>query len=281
MAASRRACAGQGSSMSCRNGWQRRQRVRRCVVPNQSARVATRDHPREVQSLREECAEPDQREYPHLSRVVREREALEARYEALRVRDSRDGKQRQSKGKADACTQEREGTFVRMTVAMTGYVFCTGLYVAGESDVAASAAERMPEVEINARRESLSHLRAEIVRLEDNFYSKYNQLNADKQYDIQCSREAPTGSILRRRNCLPVFVNRATEDEARRCFGVIRRRPRAVSSCASGPTSRRRWWRRFRHTRSLQKLSAEHAAMQKHYAMVRKLKFKGRIFVLD
>ncbi len=58
--------------------------------------------------------------YPHLSRVVREREALEVRYEVLRARQSRDGKQRQSKGKDDACAQEPDGIFVRMTVAYDG-----------------------------------------------------------------------------------------------------------------------------------------------------------------
>ncbi len=164
---------------------------------------------------------------------------------------------------------------------MTGYALCTGLYVAGRGDEAAPAAEPMPEVEINARRESLSHLRAEIVRLEDDFYSKYNQLNADKQYDIECGRIAPTGSVLKRRDCVPYSSIGRPQTKPRRSSATITAVPASSVILLKWPDFEKTLVKAIQTHPELQQLSASHAAMQKHYAMVRKLKFKGRIFVLD
>jgi hypothetical protein len=219
--------------------------------------------------------------YPQLSRIVREREALEGEYEALLARDARGAKQHQSKRTVDACTHEPGGTFMRMTFAMPGYALCTGLRVAGNGDQAGPGDEPMPEVEINARRESLRHLRSEVVRLEEGFYAKYNELNTDDQYDIHCGRAVPTGSVLRRRECTPVFVNRATEAEAQAFLGGYPVVPASSKIVRLWPDFEKTLVKAIQTHPELQQLARAHAEAQKHYEVVRKLKFKGKIFVLD
>jgi secretin/TonB-like protein len=222
--------------------------------------------------------------YPQLRRVVREREALEAQYEALRARDSRGGKLHQSKRADDACTHEPAGTFMRMTFAMAGYALCTGLRVASDADQHGqdgSGDEPMPQVEINARRESLRHLRSEIVKLEEGFYAKYNELNTDDEYDIHCGRSVPTGSVLRQRECQPVFVNRATEAEAQAFLGGYPIQPASSLILRKWPDFEKTLVQAIQTHPELQKLAGEHAAAQKRYEVVRKLKFRGKIFVLD
>ncbi|MEJ1964919.1 MAG: STN domain-containing protein [Gammaproteobacteria bacterium] len=81
--------------------------------------------------------------------------------------------------------------------------------------VAQSPEELIPEVEIEAERATLSALRAELEKLEDQFYTQYNRLNSDHQYDVTCRTGIPTGSHVERRICRPVFVVQASEDASR------------------------------------------------------------------
>jgi len=219
--------------------------------------------------------------YPQLKRIVREQEALRARYETLLLRDSRSARASRSKPRDAACANAPAGAFMPMTVVMKGYALCMGLFIPADADVAGRADEALPEVEINARRESLGHLRLEIVRLEENFYAKYNELNEDDQYDIHCGRVTPTGSALKRRECQPVFVDRAMEAQVQ---GGLRGYPVQPASSVIN-----RKWPDFEKTLvdairahpELQKLAGAHATMQQHYEAVRKLKFKGKIIVFD
>jgi hypothetical protein len=168
-----------------------------------------------------------------------------------------------------------------MTVVIGGYALCMGLFIPADASLTGPVDEPLPEVEINARRESLGHLRLEIVRLEQDFYAKYNELNKDDQYDIHCGRVTPTGSLLKRRECQPVFVARAMEAQVQ---GALRGYP---VQPASGVINRK--WPDFEKTLveairahpELQKLAGAHATMQQHYEAVRKVKFKGKLIVFD
>ncbi len=65
----------------------------------------------------------------------------------------------------------------------------------------------LAEVEITAERAHLSELRAAIVRLENQFYARYNQANTDHRYDIVlCHSYRITGSHLDRRLCGPATL---------------------------------------------------------------------------
>jgi hypothetical protein len=68
------------------------------------------------------------------------------------------------------------------------------------------------EVIVQGRYERLSAMRKEYERLEDKFYDEYNKLNTDRRWDVNCRREAPTGSRFTRRVCTPVFVDDIEHD---------------------------------------------------------------------
>jgi hypothetical protein len=68
------------------------------------------------------------------------------------------------------------------------------------------------EVVVYGRYQRLSAMRKEYEKLEDRFYDEYNELNTDHQWDVNCSREAPTRTRLERRVCTPVFVERIEHD---------------------------------------------------------------------
>lgn len=64
-------------------------------------------------------------------------------------------------------------------------------------------------------------LRGRIIQSEDRAFGIFNELNDDDDYDIHCKAEAPTGSHIKRRMCLPNFFRRATADNALEFLGLI------------------------------------------------------------
>ena len=66
------------------------------------------------------------------------------------------------------------------------------------------------EVQINSQREKLSELRTEMVALEDRFNSQYNTLNKNRQFEVVCTTEARTGTLMQSRVCRPAFIDDAT-----------------------------------------------------------------------
>ena len=62
----------------------------------------------------------------------------------------------------------------------------------------------LAEVEITAERARLSEMHAQILRLESQFYARYNQVNPQHQYDvILCRSVKYTGSHVDRKSCGP------------------------------------------------------------------------------
>src|SRR5688572_6351203 len=53
------------------------------------------------------------------------------------------------------------------------------------------------------------NIRVEIERLETVVYDRFNALNSDDEFDIHCLMQAPTGSNIPLRTCVPNFVLRA------------------------------------------------------------------------
>ena len=63
-----------------------------------------------------------------------------------------------------------------------------------------------------ASQKSRGDLRRDLWRAEKEFYSIYNELNDDNLYDVQCSIEIPTGTVIRSQVCRPKFLDRALKD---------------------------------------------------------------------
>lgn len=80
----------------------------------------------------------------------------------------------------------------------------SGQSVAGPAD----AAENI----VVASQKSADELRRDLWKAERDFYSIYNKLNDDSRYDVRCTREAPTGSVLKTQSCRPKFLDRALRE---------------------------------------------------------------------
>lgn len=65
---------------------------------------------------------------------------------------------------------------------------------------------------------SMSDLRRDLIQAEDDFYSLYNKLNDDNEFDVRCFYETPTGLRKKVHVCRPVFFSKARnrEDKTRR-----------------------------------------------------------------
>ena len=84
-------------------------------------------------------------------------------------------------------------------------------------DLAQTVAETTAETEeviVSGRLSTLSDLRKAIVAAEDRFYDRFNALNDDWHYDIDCELRAPTGTRLKIRTCEARYVAEAKRDAA-------------------------------------------------------------------
>lgn len=69
---------------------------------------------------------------------------------------------------------------------------------------------------------SLSSMRFEIQRAEDNLYSMFNELNRSNDMDIVCRIVQKANSQLRQRVCEPVFFSKLRKENSQRAYSDIR-----------------------------------------------------------
>jgi hypothetical protein len=78
------------------------------------------------------------------------------------------------------------------------------------------------EVIVRGRRGD--RMRAELVRVENAFYDRFNALNSRDEFDIVCMNDAPLGSRMPVRECLPEFAltaeRRVAQDVLRQMQGI-------------------------------------------------------------
>ncbi len=72
--------------------------------------------------------------------------------------------------------------------------------------------EAMEEIVV-AGQKSAAALRRDLTRAEGDFYSLYNKFNNDNEYDVRCSKVAPTGVRTKQHVCRPVFFSKARNRE--------------------------------------------------------------------
>ena len=75
--------------------------------------------------------------------------------------------------------------------------------------VEAESSESIEEIVVYGEK-SISALRREVYKAEENFFDLFNSLNQDFEYDVNCYYEAPTGTRIRRHVCRANFVVEAT-----------------------------------------------------------------------
>ena len=108
------------------------------------------------------------------------------------------------------------------------FVVLTALAVPALGQDDASAPPAAPQVagaeEIIVRGRAAPRLRIELELVENAFYERFNELNSRDEFDIACMDEAPAGSHLPVRECLPEFAwtaeRRAAQDVLRAMRGL-------------------------------------------------------------
>ena len=96
-----------------------------------------------------------------------------------------------------------------LAAAVLGPVLLQQAAIAQEAKAETNAEELEPLEEIIvAAPRSLSSMRVEIRRAEENVLALFNAMNDDHDYDIRCRQEAPLGSHIPVRICNPRFVDR-------------------------------------------------------------------------
>jgi hypothetical protein len=63
---------------------------------------------------------------------------------------------------------------------------------------------------------SVAELRRDVFRSEEDFYSIYNKLNDDNEYDVSCFVETPTGTRIKNHVCRARFITNAYSEQAGR-----------------------------------------------------------------
>jgi hypothetical protein len=107
------------------------------------------------------------------------------------------------------------------------FVVLTALAVPalGQDDASVPAAPQVAGAEeIIVRGRAAPRLRIELELVENAFYERFNELNSRDEFDIVCMNEAPVGSHMPVRECLPEFAltaeRRAAQETLRRMQGV-------------------------------------------------------------
>ena len=104
---------------------------------------------------------------------------------------------------------------IRLVLAFFIVVFSQQLHSQEQeaSSVGVAEAERPYEVVINGRL-TRRNLRSSIVKVQDDLFRRYNELNDDDDFDIKCYRFRPTGSHRIRRVCEGEYMISERADNA-------------------------------------------------------------------
>jgi hypothetical protein len=81
-----------------------------------------------------------------------------------------------------------------------------------DQKAAETPAEPIEEIVVYGEK-SLTNLRHEVYRTEENFFAAFNSLNEEEEYDIHCFYEVPSFTHIRRHVCRANFVKDATANE--------------------------------------------------------------------
>ena len=158
------------------------------------------------------------------------------------------------------------------------------------TDTSASASPRksdtgqqapLDQIIIEARREKLNDLRAELEKTEDAFYEAFNKINTEPEYATHCTRKSHMGTRMLDRVCTPMFVDTASEAEAEAILEGRPVIPARESIMDKWPDYKKKLLTLTQSDPQLRKIAHDYAVLSGHYEAVRKEKHKGKWFVLN
>lgn len=147
------------------------------------------------------------------------------------------------------------------------------------------AERELDEVVITARKDSLKSLGMALIEAEDRFYERWNTLNDDDGMDILCRVEAPTGSRVDRRRCMPRLVDDLTRIEAMDLLGSTERNLKLETTYAIHEKAAAELTRRtlplLNRDPELRQALVERIKLEQLLTELRARKFEGRRVVWD
>lgn len=93
---------------------------------------------------------------------------------------------------------------LKRTIPAIAFITMLGLFGTGMDAQAADADQGQIVIEDLSKTE----LRAEIEKIQNEFYRVFNQANDDDDFDIECQKFTPTGSNISELGCEPRFMTR-------------------------------------------------------------------------
>ena len=126
------------------------------------------------------------------------------------VMSGKNGNERQNTSRIDL----RRGSLLLAAIVVT---FIAGPVTAQQDEVEeltqrATESEAIDEITVYGER-SMSSLRVEVYRAEENFFDLFSELNDDDEFDVRCFYETPTGTRIRQHVCRAQFVTEAYSAE--------------------------------------------------------------------
>lgn len=106
---------------------------------------------------------------------------------------------------------------------------------AAQSSGTTAAAPPIETEEIVVRAPRLDELRAAIVKAEDRFYARYNELNKVDDFDVECKVDAPTGTKFKQRGCLTRVQLKAQQEQGSEFMKMVQ--DQAVGVPGTPPTT--------------------------------------------
>jgi hypothetical protein len=86
----------------------------------------------------------------------------------------------------------------------------------GQVEEASALEDEAIEDIVVVGQKSTAALRRDVFQSEEDFYSLYNKLNDDEEYDVHCFYETPTGTRMKNHVCRAKFVSDAYQRHAAR-----------------------------------------------------------------
>jgi hypothetical protein len=159
----------------------------------------------------------------------------------------------------------------------------TPIFAADSAATTAPRSGEIPEVVVSGK---LSEIRKAIIEVEDRFHERYNALNKDHNFDIQCRNEAQTGTLLRRRACEPKFATAARQRDTDNLIrmtgaGGVYIAWADAEIAARMPDLKKNMSQLVKSDRELQRLLSERYQLQKRFMEVCRRQFKGTQCVME
>ncbi len=144
----------------------------------------------------------------------------------------------------------------------------------------------LDEIVVSGELESLSGARKAIIEAEDRFYARYNELNKNDAFDINCRIEIPTGQRLGFRVCQPRYVDDGLHQEAQRLYlptdeGTVQLQTADVIYSARVDEMKKHTLALVKQDPELLRALLERARLEQFYTELRKKKLKGRWIAWD